>query len=193
MEQIYTEGKTFDKNNFITIPLAKGEYECCVFRNCDFSNSTLADVKFIDCEFLACNLSLAKLTKTIFTDVKFRDCKMLGLIFENRNDFGLTVNFENCNLNHSSFFQTKIKKTSFKNSQLHEVDFTQCDLAGAVFDNCDLSNAKFENTVLEKADFRTSSNYSIDPDLNRIKKTKFSLSGIAGLLGKYNIEIDHSN
>ena len=50
--------------------------------------------------------------------------------------------------------------------------------------------AAFENTILEKADFRTSFNYSIDPGKNRIKKAKFSLAGIAGLLEKYDIEID---
>jgi len=39
-------------------------------------------------------------------------------------------------------------------------------------------------------DFRTSVNYSLDPERNRIKKARFSLSGIAGLLDKYDIEID---
>jgi hypothetical protein len=43
---------------------------------------------------------------------------------------------------------------------------------------------------LEKADFRTSYNYSINPEVNRIKKAKFSTAGIAGLLCKYDIEIE---
>jgi uncharacterized protein YjbI with pentapeptide repeats len=72
---------------------------------------------------------------------------------------------------------------------LGELDLTECDLTGSVFDNCDLKGAVFENTIIEKADFRTSFNYSIDPQTNRIKKAKFSLSGIAGLLHKYDIEI----
>ena len=55
---------------------------------------------------------------------------------------------------------------------------------------CDLTDTKFENTVIEKADFRTSFNYSIDPYLNRIKKAKFSLTNITGLLDKYDIEIE---
>jgi hypothetical protein len=50
--------------------------------------------------------------------------------------------------------------------------------------------ATFESTIIEKADFRTSFNYSIDPEKNRIKKARFSLAGIAGLLDKYDIEID---
>jgi uncharacterized protein YjbI with pentapeptide repeats len=63
-------------------------------------------------------------------------------------------------------------------------------LTSSVFDNCDLARATFDQTILEKADFRTSYNYSIHPETNRIKKAKFSLSGIGGLLDRYDIEID---
>jgi hypothetical protein len=37
---------------------------------------------------------------------------------------------------------------------------------------------------------RTSFNYSIDLERNRIKKAQFSITGIAGLLDKYDIDID---
>jgi fluoroquinolone resistance protein len=55
-----------------------------------------------------------------------------------------------------------------------------------------ISPATFDNTIIEKADFRGSLNYSIDPENNRVKKAKFSLSGVDGLLGKYDIEIDRA-
>ena len=58
---------------------------------------------------------------------------------------------------------------------------------------CHDTRATFSHTILEKADFRTSFNYSINPEINRIKKAKFSLIGIAGLLDKYDIEIDFNN
>jgi fluoroquinolone resistance protein len=193
MEQVYIENKIFDKNDFVQSPLAPGEYENCTFLNCDFSNSDLSNILFIECEFVDCNLSLVKLIKTVFRDVKFKGNKMLGLRFEDCDKFGLAFSFDNCNLNNCSFYQTKLKGISFKNSQIHEADFTECDLTGSLFENCDLSGATFENTIIEKADLRTSFNYSIDPDLNRIKKAKFSLNGIAGLLGKYEIEIDGSS
>ena len=82
-----------------------------------------------------------------------------------------------------------LKKTHFKNSSLHEVDFTRSDLSSALFDNCDLAKAIFDHTILEKADFRTSYNYSIDPEINRIKKAAFSLPAVTGLLTKYDIVI----
>lgn len=69
------------------------------------------------------------------------------------------------------------------------MDFAECDLSGSMFDNCDLARAKFDRTNLKKADFRTSYNYSIDPEKNRITKAKFSMTGIVGLLDKYDIEV----
>ena len=83
-----------------------------------------------------------------------------------------------------------MKKTVFKDSSLLETDWTDCDLSSSIFDNCDLLDAKFENAVLEGVDFRTAFNYAFDLEMNRIKKTKFSLSGIRGLLCKYDIKIE---
>jgi len=190
MNQEYVAEKTFDKIAYTENPLPIGEYEHCTFVNCDFSNSNLTDIKFMDCTFDNCNLSMAIFMKTALQNAIFKSCKMLGLHFDHCSEFGLSVSFDNCNLNHSSFFQTKLKKTIFKNSKLQEVDFTECDLSSSVFNNCDLMNATFDKTVIEKADFRTAFNYSINPETNRIKKGRFSLSGIAGLLDRYDIEID---
>jgi hypothetical protein len=52
-----------------------------------------------------------------------------------------------------------------------------------------LEGAVFDNTVLEKADFSTAFNYALDPANNKIKKAKFTTSGLYGLLSKYDIEI----
>jgi uncharacterized protein YjbI with pentapeptide repeats len=84
----------------------------------------------------------------------------------------------------------KIKSRIFKNCQLLETDFSESDLTASVFDNCDLSGATFDNTNIEKADFTTAFNFSIDPEINRIKKAKFSLPEVLGLLNKYDIVIE---
>lgn len=181
----------FDKVNFTDKPLLKGEYENYIFKTCDLSEQNLSDFKFIDCDFFDCNLSLAKLDRTSFREVNFKDCKMIGLQFERCQPFGLAFNFENCQLNHSSFFQLGIRKTKFKNCQLREVDFGEADLLSASFNESDLSQALFQNTNLEKADFREAINYSIDPENNRLKGARFSSSGIAGLLDKYQIRIEN--
>jgi uncharacterized protein YjbI with pentapeptide repeats len=74
---------------------------------------------------------------------------------------------------------------------LKEVDFSECDLTESIFENCDLNSANFDQTILEKADLRTAYNYSIDPEINRIKKAKFSIQSISGLLIKYDIKIEN--
>lgn len=190
MQETYVKDEIYKHNDFTQNPLPKGEYEDCTFNNCDFANNPLSEIKFINCDFNGCNLSLAILDGTAFQNVSFKDCKMLGLRFDACNGFGFSVSFDNCQLNHSSFFKTKIKKTVFRDSQLEETDFSNADLTLARFDNCNLSHAVFNHSILEKTDFRSSFNYIIDPEANRIKKAKFSIQDIAGLLRKYNIEIE---
>ena len=186
----YIQDKTFEKINFNEVSPEPAEYENCIFFNCDFSYVDLSGINFAECKFKQCNLSLAKLNKTTFRDVLFTDCNMLGLRLDDCNQVNLCFGFENCKLDHSSFFKTKIKKTMFKNCQLLEADFTESDLTSSAFDNCDLDRAIFDNSILEKADFRTACNYSIDPEANRVKKARFSFPGVLGLLSKYNIEIE---
>ena len=160
-----------------------------VFINCNFSNTDLYKIVFSECEFNGCNLSMVKLEKTALKDIRFKDCKLLGVHFGKCDDFLFAVNFENCTMNLASFYKRKLKKTKFLNCSLQEVDFAEADLGAAIFDNCDIAGAIFDNTILEKADFRTSYNYAIDPELNKIKKAKFSIPGVLGLLHKYDIEI----
>lgn len=189
MNKTYIRDTKFQRIDFAKNPITKADHEHCSFNNCNFSNADLAGINFLECEFINCNLSLAKISNSAFRDVKFNDCKLLGLHFNECNEFLFAVEFENCMLNLSSFYKLKLKKTKFKNCSLHEADFTETDLSASVFDDCDLARAIFENTILEKTDFRTSYHYSIDPELNRIKKAMFSKEGIIGLLDRYDIEI----
>lgn len=190
MSALFVENKLFEKQNYSVTPLAKGEYENCNFNLCDFSNSDLKGINFTQCTFSNCNFSLANVTKTSFRDAVFKDCKLLGIHFHNCNEFLFSVSFENCILNLSSFYKLKLKKTRFFNCSLHEVDFSESDLSNALLGNCDLSRAIFNKTILEKADLSTAYNYSIYPEINKIKKAKFSLRGLPGLLEKYDIIIE---
>ena len=83
-----------------------------------------------------------------------------------------------------------MQRTVFNGCHLHEVDFTNADLQESVFDGSDLSGAVFSMSNLEQADFRNAINFLIDPELNKVKKSKFSQSSLSGLLVKYQIEID---
>jgi uncharacterized protein YjbI with pentapeptide repeats len=133
---------------------------------------------------------MASLKNTAMNDIHFVGCKLVGVQFDECNPFLFSVGFENCVLKLAVFYKTKLKKTRFKNCNLQETDFTEAELTEAVFDNCDLQRAIFHKTNLEKSDFRTSFLYSIDPEVNKIKKARFSGMGLAGLLDKYGIVID---
>ena len=185
----YFEDKTFDKRNGSAQNLEKGEYENCRFTNCDFSEADFNEFQFSDCDFVDCNLSLSKVQKTAFRDVRFKNCKILGVLFDGCNTFGLQLAFTNCLMNHTSFFKLNLQKTAFRNCQLIESDFTETNLNSTLFDECDLTGATFYYTNLEKANLRTARNYSIDPEQNRIAKAQFSLTEIHGLLHKYGIVI----
>ena len=144
------EDKIFEKIDYTVNRLTKGSYEKCSFVNCRFSATDVQGINFTDCTFKSCDLSTAKINKSAFKCVKFKDSKLLGVHFENINDFFFSVDFENCILNMSSFYKLTMKKTQFKKCSLQEVDFAECNLSGAMFSDCDFTRAKFDRTVLEK-------------------------------------------
>jgi len=190
MEEVYKEEEHFEKLDFKERPLPKGTYEQCGFTGCDFGESDIAAISFISCEFNNCNLSMARIVKTTFQEARFTGCKMLGLRLEHCNNFLLSFHFENCILDHASFYQLKLKGTRFINCRIRDADFTECDLTAAVFNDTDLAGSVFDQSVLERADMRTAFNYMINPEKNRIRKAKFSTSSIAGLLAHYDIIIE---
>lgn len=190
MEQNYITEQTYNTINYTEESLLKGEYENCTFSNCDFSHSDISQIKFIDCLFSDCNLSNADLSETSLQNIKFKDCKMQGLYFEKCYAFGFSVRFENCLLNHSSFYRVDLSDSSFSDTNLKEVDFTDSNCNNITFENCDMHRAIFDHTILENADLKSAVGFSIDPEINRIKGAKFSLAGIAGLLNKYDINIE---
>jgi len=114
---------------------------------------------------------------------------MMGISFSSCSSFGLSFVFDNCQLQHSIFTKLKLKGQKFINCALQEVDFTEADMSAALFEQCNLERSIFRQTNLEKADLQTSFNYNIDPEANRIKKAKFSMWGLPGLLSKYEILI----
>lgn len=190
MEKVYEQDKQFEGVDYTVNQLSVGDYENCHFNNCNFSESNLSKITFIDCKFDHCNLSSASINSTSFQEIIFSDCKMMGLRFENCNQFLFTVSFTNCILNLSTFYKVKLKNTRFSNCSIQEVDFTEADLTAAELDNCNMLLAVFDNSILEKADLRTAINFSIDPERNKIKKAKFAMSSLRGLLHKYDLVIE---
>jgi fluoroquinolone resistance protein len=164
------------------------DYDSTEFRSCTFNN--ISGINFTDCQFNACNLSNASVNKCKAQDVSFIDCKLIGINFYQVLDFGLSLHFENCMLDYASFDNKKMNKSSFKNCRLHGVNFSKADLSKVTIDNCDLFEAVFSGTNLSGMNFTTNRNFSIDPQNNLVKKTKFASATLAGLLTKFDIIIE---
>jgi uncharacterized protein YjbI with pentapeptide repeats len=185
-----TEDKTFIKINAEAITGHKRTYENCKFINCDFSYADFAGLVFIDCQFEGCNLSLIKLSDAGLQNIMFKDCKLSGADFSKSRDFLFEVSFNNSILDNAIFYKKKNKGAKFTDCSMVETDFTEADLTDAQFINCNLNRAFFNRTTLKNADLRTSYNFIIDPDSNILKKARFSVHGLPGLLAKYDIRIE---
>lgn len=185
----YIENKDFLRENFTVKEFLKAEYENCAFTGCIFTKTDLSGIVFSECVFENCDLSMACLKSTSFRDVRLKDCKLLGLRFDECDNFLLSLHFEDCIVNFSSFYGLQLKGIIFKGCKLEQVDFAETDLKNSSFKNCDLSGANFGNTNLEGSDLHSATNFSIDPEANRVSKAKFSAQNITGLLDRYNIII----
>jgi uncharacterized protein YjbI with pentapeptide repeats len=114
----------------------------------------------------------------------------MGINFSECTSIPFIVKFEGCILDYCSFVKKKLVKTNFIDCSMKSTDFTECDLTKSTFSNTDLSNAVFNKTILKEANFLSAINYTIDPEMNTLKKAKFSITGVVGLLTKYGIIIE---
>ena len=86
-----------------------------------------------------------------------------------------------------SFIGMKLKSCNFIDCNLEEADFTECNLAEANFDRAVLNRTVFFLTNLEQADFSTAIGNEIDPRHNSLRKARFSLAEVIGLLRPFSI------
>lgn len=183
-------GRQFHDEDYTQRSFPGGEFEDCVFSECIMANIDLSGCRFISCTFNNCDLSLTLINNVSFQKVRFFDCKMLGIRFDECDDFLLAIDFDTCMLNLSSFYALPLKGTKFLDCKMREVELVQTDLTGATFSKCDLSDAAFGQTILNGADLRSAYGFRIDPDVNKLSGAQFSTQNIAGLLDKYNIIIE---
>ena len=185
----YTLDVEFDRITYSSDELNLMEFERCIFRNCDFSSCNFIGVTFIDCRFVACNFDGANINHVALRTVHFEDCQIKDVNFSMCDKLIFEIAFNDCILDFSKFYTLKIKGTAFMNCSLIAVDFMNTDLTEVVFDHCDLYRSEFDKAIANKADFRTSYNYTIDPEKTKIKKAVFSFPEVKGLLFKHDLII----
>jgi uncharacterized protein YjbI with pentapeptide repeats len=166
------------------------EFERCIFNDCDFSQCTFLAVTFIDCVFNGCNFNATKINYVAFRTATFNRCQMKDINFAMVDKLIFEIAFYDCVLDFSKFYTLKIKETIFQNCSLVAVDFMGADLTGVVFDRCDLYRSEFAKAIANKTNFKTSINYTIDPEKTKLKKAIFAMEGLKGLLFKHDIVVN---
>jgi uncharacterized protein YjbI with pentapeptide repeats len=183
------DDKIFDNEAYHGEIITGKEFQSCIFRNCDFSESRLLNNKFLDCIFEDCNLSMCKLEGSTLNNALFKRCKILGVIFSECQEFLFSVEFAGCILDYASFMGRKMLKTRFSRTSLKDVNFIGANLSGSVFEESDLLHTIFNGTNLTGVNFSSAYHYDIDPELNILHKAIFSSQGLQGLLSRHQLKI----
>ncbi len=164
-------------------------FEECEFKNCTFIETNFVKCKFLNCQFADCVLSAVKPLNSRFAGVAFRRSKTIGFDWPKAMKVE-KLEFENCQINYSNFRLVKIAKIKILDCEAKEVDFIETDMSGGDFRNTDFERSVFFKTNLTGADFRGARNYKIDARNNVVKKARFSVPEVLGLLSGLEIFID---
>jgi uncharacterized protein YjbI with pentapeptide repeats len=89
----------------------------------------------------------------------------------------------------TSFYAMNLEHIQLNHCDLKGSDFTGITAINASFPGCNFTDVTFDESDLSGADFTTSTDYRINPLKNRIKKAKFSVSGLYGLVSDFDIEV----
>lgn len=178
----------FRNIHFEKASLASSYVECS-FQSCSFVSADLSSILFEDCTFIDCDFSNTKIVDASFQEVTFDRCKVQGVLFETAKPFLFSFRSINSIFDNSSFYKVDLQKCTFIGSSLKHADFSESNCIGVLFKDCLLEGARFDRTALQRADFTTAAGFTIDPNINEIKGTKFSKDNLSGLLSAYPIKI----
>jgi uncharacterized protein YjbI with pentapeptide repeats len=196
----FVNHRSYEDEVFKGIALERQEMQGITFRECSFIQCSFEEAafkacKFQGCEFKKCNLSLMKVDGTAFSNTRFEDSKVVGVNWVKASwgkaeihQLLKSIDFFGCVLNYSSFMGLTLVKMSIKKCIARDVDFSETNLRQANCSFTDFMNSQFRHTDLTEADFVGATNYFIQPHLNILKKTRFSLPEALSLL--YNLDIE---
>ena len=167
------------------------EFYNCTFLLCDFSKGKFLNCEFEKCSFISSDLSLITPDGSKFVDVSFNKSKLIGVNWTLIKALSAPskFNFYECKIDSSSFQGLNLQGIKFIDCTAHDVDFYETDLSKSEFTSTDLLKSRFVNTNLNSADLSKATNYSIDPSLNKLKKTIFSYPEVTNLLNYLDIVI----
>jgi fluoroquinolone resistance protein len=188
-----TEEKYIPDKEFIKITQTENEirgfeFNKCQFNECNFYKTKFIDCVFEDCLFDTCDLSLISFLGSRLLDINFTNTKIIGV------DWTVIMkpyrfSFNKCKLDNSSFYKMELTNLNINECSAREVDFIESNLSRVKFPFTDLYRSRFNGANLSFADFSNSTNYSIDPNQCKLKKTIFTLPEAVSLLNGFDVVI----
>jgi fluoroquinolone resistance protein len=194
-----SEGKAFTEENYYQQTFTRLEltdaavssvaFEECMFEGCSFISTKLTACRFAGCKFNDCVLSAVMPMNSRFDGVAFKNCKTIGIDWTKAQVFR-EITYKDCLLNYSNYRFMKIPKLKLTGCEVIDADFTEADLTNGDFKNSNFEKTRFMKTNLTGADFKGARNYTIDPRVNTLKKTRFSYPEVVTLLNSLDIIIE---
>ncbi|MCC8166074.1 MAG: pentapeptide repeat-containing protein [Planctomycetes bacterium] len=174
--------------------IRKATYVECRFENCHFDTMALVDVVLTNCVFSDCVFRNVDVSGLRLQNTVFHTVACIGIDWSEVGHTGklfpLFKEISGCTLKFNSFYKTKLSKTPIVGSALLDCAFIGCDLTGCVFRESDFLNTNFQDCDLSNADFRQARNYRINTASNRLRKARFSVPEVFGLLDNLDIVIE---
>ena len=168
------------------MPLEKTEYRACVFKDCRFAGTVLANAWFQNVVFENCDFSGAALIEATLQKVCFVRCKLTGANF---TAAVLTdVSLEDCIAQDAVFSETMLKNVRFLRGDYTGAAFWDVKKRSIFrFGECCLERAEFLHTSLNGQDLTSceiaGASFSGEGELRGAKVTALQACELAKLLG----------
>jgi uncharacterized protein YjbI with pentapeptide repeats len=111
------------------------------------------------------------------------------LNFSEVNSFMLEMRFTDCQLHFCDWKDMVLSDISFVNCHLQENTFERCDMRNCRMESCNMDRAQFTRNDLRTFDVSSNYNFSLDPELNKIKGMQLHERQLICLLFKYELDV----
>lgn len=196
----FEDGTAYQDERFLRLTahdrrFSEIEFANCTFERCAFARCVFYRCSFTDCRFNVCDLSGVEAPNSRFAGVRFTGSRLTGIDWTVAGDSTLSklllsLDFEECVLNYSSFFGMNLAGRTITRCTAHDVDLREADLTGASLTRTDFERALFRATNLSRADLTDATNYDIDPTVNTVSRARFSLPEALSLLRGFDVIVE---
>ena len=152
---------------------AEGErlvFDNCVFKDMSFANSDWRGVEFVDVVFETCDFSNVQMENVMFHRCKIISSKLTG------------ADLANSTIGHVLVKESDLRYANFNFSGMKEVEFANCNLVDSDFYECQFKEVRFEKCNLDNANFLETDLDGVDLSDNTYERIEVTIPKIAGCI-----------